>query len=225
MLAGKVVVIAGFGDVGKGCAQGAAAYGAEIVICEIDPICAYQAAMEGHRVLTMEEAALIGDIFVTATGCINVIRSHHIEAMKDGAILCNMGHFDSEIDVAWLENQKDVIKLEVKPQVDLYTWTKSQKSLLLLAQGRLVNLGCGKGHPSFVMSNSFTNQVLAQIDLWTHPQRYPVGVYKLPRILDEKVARLHLGKLGIRLTQLTEEQASYLGVDPSGPYKPDDYNY
>ena len=225
MLAGKIVVIAGFGDVGKGCAQSVSAYGADVVICEIDPICAYQAAMEGHKVLTMDEAAKIGDIFVTATGCIGVITGKHMQQMKDGAILCNMGHFDSEIDVAWLESQKEIAKEEIKPQVDLYTWKKNKKSLLLLAQGRLVNLGCAKGHPSFVMSNSFTNQVIAQIDLWTRSERYPVQVYRLPRLLDEKVARLHLGKLGIQLTELSTEQALYLGVNKNGPYKPDDYSY
>lgn len=225
MLAGKIVVIAGFGDVGKGCAQAVSAYGAEVIVCEIDPICAYQAAMEGHRVLTMDEASKIGDIFVTATGCIGVITEKHLQQMKDGVILCNMGHFDSEIDVAWLEQQKNIEKQEIKPQVDLYTWKDSKKSLLLLAQGRLVNLGCAKGHPSFVMSNSFCNQVMAQIELWTHPERYPVKVYRLPRLLDEKVARLHLGKLGIRLTELSSEQASYLGLNKNGPYKPDDYSY
>lgn len=225
MIAGKVVVIAGFGDVGKGCAQSVAAFGARVVICEIDPICAYQAAMEGFEVMTMEEAAPIGDIFVTATGCINVIRGEHMQAMKDHAIVCNIGHFDSEIDVSWLLDNPEIAESGIKPRVDRFTWQKTGKSIILLARGRLVNLGCAKGHPSFVMSNSFSNQVLAQIELWTHAGKYPIGVHRLPRILDEKVARLHLKALNVHLTTLTDKQADYLGVPLEGPYKPDNYMY
>jgi adenosylhomocysteinase len=225
MVAGKVMVIAGYGDVGKGCAQAARNYGAQVIICEIDPICAYQAAMEGFSIKTMEEAALSGDIFVTATGCIDVIRGEHMEQMKDHAILCNIGHFDSEIDIAWLHKHQNIVKENIKPQVDLFRWKNKNKSLILLAEGRLVNLGCAKGHPSFVMSNSFSNQVLAQIELWKNPGKYPIGVYKLPKILDERVARLHLDKLNVHLTQLTPKQADYLGVPLEGPYKPDNYLY
>ena len=220
MIAGKIVVIAGYGDVGKGCAQAVTAYGGQVIITEIDPICAYQASMEGFRVLTMEEAAPIGDIFVTATGCIDVIRGEHMEKMKNGAVVCNIGHFDTEIDVAWL-NQHN--RVTVKPQVDQYTW--KGKTLILLAEGRLVNLGCAHGHPSFVMSNSFSNQVLAQIELWTHPEKYPLGVHRLPKILDEKVARLHLHQLGVHLSTLTPAQANYLSLSPEGPFKPNDYLY
>lgn len=225
MIAGKIVVVAGYGDVGKGCVKSAQALGAHIIVTEVDPICAYQASMEGHTVMTMEEAAPLGDIFVTATGCINVIRSEHMEQMKDHAILCNIGHFDSEIDVAFLNNTAHISRTNVKPQVDMYTWNENGKSLILLAQGRLVNLGCAKGHPSFVMSNSFSNQVLAQIELWTNPGKYRIGVYRLPKVLDEMVARLHLDKLGVRLTTLTAEQAEYLGVPIEGPYKTDSYLY
>lgn len=225
MIAGKTVVIAGFGDVGKGCAQSVSAFGAHVLVTEIDPICAYQAAMEGYNVVTMEEAAPIGDIFVTATGCLNVIRGEHMEVMKDHAILCNIGHFDCEIDVAWLQNHPEIEEENIKPQVDLYRWKKNQKSFILLAKGRLVNLGCAKGHPSFVMSNSFSNQVLAQIELWNNRENYPIGVYRLPKLLDELIARLHLEKIGAHLTQLTEEQAEYLGVPLEGPYKPDTYLY
>lgn len=224
MVAGKMVVIAGYGDVGKGCAQSVSAYGGHVLICEIDPICAYQAAMEGYRVVTMEEASTLGDIFVTATGCIGVIRGEHMEKMKAGAILCNMGHFDSEIDVAWLLSNPSIQRETLHPQVDRFTW-KNGKQLLLLAEGRLVNLGCAHGHPSFVMSNSFSNQVLAQIDLWLHPGKYPIGVHKLPKILDEQVARLHLPYLNVHLTKLTTEQANYLGIPVEGPYKPHDYLY
>lgn len=224
MIAGKVAVIAGYGDVGKGCAQAMAAFGAQVIICEIDPICAYQAAMEGYRVLTMEEAAPIGDIFVTATGCTKVITGKHMEKMKDHVIVCNIGHFDVEIEVSWLNNNPDLRKETIKPQVDRYIW-KSGKSLILLAEGRLVNLGCATGHPSFVMSNSFSNQILAQIELWNSPENYPIGIHYLPKILDEKVARLHLDKLGVHLTLLTLEQAKYLDVMPSGPYKSDNYRY
>ena len=225
MIAGKVVVVAGFGDVGKGCAQSVSALGARILICEIDPICAYQAVMEGYQVVTMEEAAPIGDIFVTATGCLDVIRAEHLEKMKDHAIVCNIGHFDCEIDVHWLQHNANIEETNIKPQVDRYTWKDSGKSLILLAKGRLMNLGCAKGHPSFVMSNSFSNQVLAQIELWTNPEKYAIGVYRLPKYLDEKVARLHLDRLGVHLTRLTPEQAAYLGVHPEGPYKPDTYLY
>lgn len=225
MIAGKIVVIAGYGDVGKGCVDSLRALGARVMVCEIDPICAYQAAMEGLLVVTMEEVVPMADIFVTATGCIDVIRGEHMERMKDGAILCNIGHFDCEIDVAWLKNHPDIEEIPIKPQVDRFRWKNQKKSLILLAQGRLVNLGCAKGHPSFVMSNSFSNQVLAQIELWTHPERYPIGVYRLPKILDEKVARLHLDQLGVHLTKLTAAQAAYLDISPEGPYKPDYYLY
>lgn len=224
MIAGKVVVIAGYGDVGKGCAQSMRHYGARVVITEIDPIIALQAAMEGFEVTTMEKVASEADIFVTATGCVNVVTGKHCEMMKDQAILCNIGHFDSEIDVAWLENNKNLKKVTIKPQVDKFIFPNG-KSIILLASGRLVNLGCASGHPSFVMSNSFTNQVLAQIELFTNAKQYPVGVYVLPKILDEKVARLHLGKLGVELTTLTDEQATYLGIPKEGPYKPDYYRY
>lgn len=225
MIAGKTIVVAGYGDVGKGCAQSVAAFGARVLVCEIDPICAYQASLSGYQVVTMEEAAPIGDIFVTATGCIDVIRGEHMQQMKDHAIVCNIGHFDSEIDVAWLQNSSDIIESSIKPQVDRFTWKTSGKSLILLARGRLVNLGCAKGHPSFVMSNSFTNQVLAQIELWTHPSQYPIGVHRLPRILDEKVARLHLHALNVHLTKLDARQADYLGISVDGPYKSDSYLY
>lgn len=225
MIAGKIVVIAGFGDVGKGCAQAVSAYGGRVLICEIDPICAYQASMEGYQVVTMEDAAPLGDLFVTATGCIDVIRSEHMEKMKDHAILCNIGHFDSEIDVAWLVNHSQIQRVNIKPQVDKFIWGSTGKSLILLAEGRLVNLGCAKGHPSFVMSNSFSNQVLAQIELWTNPGKYSIGVHRLPKILDEQVARLHLDQLGVRLTKLSPVQADYLGVPVEGPYKPDTYLY
>lgn len=225
MIAGKIAIVAGYGDVGKGCAASLRALGARVMISEIDPICAYQAAMEGLQVVTIEEAAPIGDIFITATGCINVIRSEHMEKMKDAAILCNIGHFDCEIDVGWLKNHPDIEQIAIKPQVDRFRWKNRDKSLILLAQGRLVNLGCAKGHPSFVMSNSFSNQVLAQIELWTSPEHYPIGVYRLPKILDEKVARLHLDQLSVHLTTLTPEQAIYLDISAEGPYKSDYYLY
>lgn len=225
MIAGKHVIIAGYGDVGKGCAQAMVGLGARVWICEIDPICAYQAAMNGFQVVTMDEAAKFGDIFVTATGCEGIITGAHMEQMKDHAIVCNIGHFDCEIDVAWLHNNPNITMIPIKPQVDRYVWRKNGKSLILLAQGRLVNLGCANGHPSFVMSNSFTNQVLAQIELWNHAERYPLGVYCLPRILDEQVARLHLDKLGVRLTKLTPKQSEYLGIPIEGPYKSDTYRY
>ncbi|GAB6167233.1 adenosylhomocysteinase [Thermostilla marina] len=224
MVAGKIVVVAGYGDVGKGCAQSMRSYGARVLITEIDPICALQAAMEGYEVTTMEEAAPIGDIFVTATGCCDVIRGEHMQQMKDGAIVCNIGHFDTEIDVAWLENQSGAKRVNIKPLVDRYVFPDGH-SVILLAEGRLVNLGCATGHPSFVMSNSFTNQVLAQIALWTEPEKYPVGVHCLPKKLDEEVARLHLEQLGVKLTKLTPKQAEYLGVPVEGPFKPDFYRY
>ncbi|MDX1410430.1 MAG: adenosylhomocysteinase, partial [Saprospiraceae bacterium] len=209
MLAGKVVVIAGYGDVGKGCAHSMRSYGARVLITEIDPICALQAAMEGYEVVTMDEAAALGDVFVTSTGCCDIIVERHFMQMKDGAIVCNIGHFDIEIDMAWL-NKNSTIEV-VKPQVDQHILPNGRK-LIVLAQGRLVNLGCATGHPSFVMSNSFTNQVLAQIELFTQRDKYAeLGVYFLPKELDEKVASLHLDKLGAKLTQLTEAQAKYLG--------------
>lgn len=222
MIAGKIAIVCGYGDVGKGSAQSLRGLGAIVWITEIDPICALQAAMEGYRVVTMDEAAAQGDIFVTATGNINVITVEHMQQMKDLAIVCNIGHFDSEIDVAGLRKFKWV---NIKPQVDQVVFPDN-KRLLLLAEGRLVNLGCATGHPSFVMSNSFTNQTLAQIELWKHSERYEKGkVYVLPKHLDEQVARLHLKKIGVKLTQLTAEQANYIGVKTEGPYKPEHYRY
>lgn len=225
MIAGKQVIIAGYGDVGKGCAEAMMGFGARVWICEVDPICAYQAAMRGLQVVTMDEAVEFGDIFVTATGCTSVITGKHMDQMKDHAIVCNIGHFDTEIDVDWLHKNPDITEVPIKPQVDRYVWKRNGKSLILLAQGRLVNLGCANGHPSFVMSNSFTNQVLAQIELWTDFEKYSIGVYRLPRILDEEVARLHLEKLDVHLTKLSKEQAEYLGLNIDGPYKPDTYRY
>lgn len=222
MFAGKVAVVCGYGDVGKGCAQSLRGFGARVIVTEIDPIIALQAAMEGLEVSTMEKVANIGDIFVTATGCMNVVRAEHMKLMKDQAILCNIGHFDCEIDVAWLE--KNCTEVNVKPQVDQFVF-KDGKRLTVLARGRLVNLGCANGHPSFVMSTSFSNQTLAQIALWTEPEKYPLGVHVLPKKLDEKVAALHLAKLGVELTKLTDEQAKYLGVSVEGPFKPDHYRY
>lgn len=224
MVAGKVVVVAGYGDVGKGCAHAMRSYGARVLITEIDPICALQAAMEGYEVTTMEEAAPVGDIFVTATGCCDVITDEHFVKMKDQAILCNIGHFDSEIKISWLETTKGVKEDNIKPQVDRFTLPNG-KQLIVLARGRLVNLGCATGHPSFVMSNSFTNQVMAQIALWTEGAKYPLGVHVLPKHLDEKVAHLHLKKLGVKLTKLTKSQSEYLGIATEGPYKPDHYRY
>lgn len=224
MVAGKVVVVAGYGDVGKGCAQSMRSYGARVIITEIDPICALQAAMEGYEVTTMEEAAPQGNIFVTATGCCDVIRGEHMLQMPDGAIICNIGHFDVEIDVRWLNNTPGIRRTNIKPLVDKYTLPNG-RSIILLAEGRLVNLGCAEGHPSFVMSNSFTNQVLAQLALWTEPEKFPVGVHTLPKKLDEEVARLHLEHLGAKLTKLTPKQAEYLGVSIHGPFKPDYYRY
>jgi adenosylhomocysteinase len=222
MIAGKVVVIAGYGDVGKGCAQSMRGMGARVLITEIDPINALQAAMEGFEVTTMDEACKVGQIFVTATGCKGIILGRHMEQMRDNAILANIGHFDVEIDVAWLN--KNATKVNIKPQVDRYT-LKNGRHVILLAQGRLVNLGCASGHPSFVMSSSFTNQVLAQIALWTEPEKYTIGVHFLPKKLDEEVARLHLDHLGVKLTQLSEEQAQYLGISASGPFKAEHYRY
>jgi adenosylhomocysteinase len=221
MIAGKVAVVCGYGDVGKGSAHSLRGQGARVLITEIDPIIALQAAMEGFQVTTMEEAAAVGDIFVTATGCVNVVTRVHMERMKDQAIVCNIGHFDDEIDVASI---RDLPWINIKPQVDEVVFPDGKK-LILLAEGRLVNLGCATGHPSFVMSNSFTNQVMAQIELWTNAAAYEKKVYMLPKILDEKVARLHLGKLGVKLTTLTREQADYLGVPVEGPYKADFYRY
>jgi adenosylhomocysteinase len=221
MFAGKVAVVAGYGDVGKGCAQSLRSYGARVIITEIDPIIALQAAMEGYEVTTMEEAAPQADIVVTATGCLDIVREPHFNAMKDNVILCNIGHFDCEIDVAWMEkNCKE--EVNIKPQVDSFTM-KNGRKIILLARGRLVNLGCANGHPSFVMSSSFTNQVLAQIALWT--EKFPLGVHVLPKKLDEKVAALHLDKLGVKLTKLTSKQAEYLGIGVDGPFKPDHYRY
>ena len=224
MVAGKVGVIAGYGDVGKGCAAAMRGLGARVVVTEIDPIIALQAAMEGYEVVTMDKAASMGDIFVTATGCCDVIRGEHMERMKNDAIVCNIGHFDSEIDVAWLHAQAGVEAVNIKPQVDKYIFADGH-GIIILAEGRLVNLGCATGHPSFVMSNSFTNQVIAQIALWTEPEKYPLGVHMLPKELDEEVARLHLDKLGVKLTRLTEKQADYLGIPQDGPFKPDHYRY
>ncbi len=222
MFAGKVAVVAGYGDVGKGCAQALKGLGARVVVTEIDPICALQAAMEGYQVLTMEQVAPIADIFVTATGCADIIRGEHMQVMKNEAIVCNIGHFDSEIQIAWLDNHPEIKRENIKPQVDHYVFPDGKK-IIVLASGRLVNLGCATGHPSFVMSTSFTNQVLAQIALWT--QKFEPGVHVLPKKLDEQVARLHLKKLGVQLTTLTKDQADYLGVDIAGPYKPDQYRY
>jgi len=222
MVAGKVVVVAGYGDVGKGSAQSMRNLGARVLITEIDPICALQAAMEGFQVVTMETASSLADIFVTATGNVNIITDKHFKVMKDEAIVCNIGHFDNEIDMAWLNNNTK--KINVKPQVDKHVFSDG-RALIVLAEGRLVNLGCATGHPSFVMSTSFTNQTLAQIELYTKKGQYPIGVYVLPKILDEKVARLHLNKLGVELTQMTEEQAKYLGLSKAGPFKPEHYRY
>jgi len=228
MIAGKVAVVAGYGDVGKGCAHSLQRYGARVLVTEIDPINALQAAMEGFQVVTMEEAAVQGNIFVTTTGCCDIIRGEHMEVMKNDAIICNIGHFDIEIDVAWLEAQViagKAKKLNIKPQVDHFTFNSTGRSVLLLAEGRLVNLGCATGHPSFVMSNSFCNQVMAQLALWTESEKYDIGVHMLPKKLDEEVARLHLEQIGVKLTKLTPKQSEYLGVAVEGPYKPEHYRY
>ena len=221
MIAGKITVVCGYGDVGKGCAQSLRGLGATIWVTEIDPICALQAAMEGYRVVTMEEACEQADIFVTATGNLRVITHDHMQRMKDQAIVCNIGHFDSEIDIASVQKYQWE---NIKPQVD-HVIFPSGRRIIVLAQGRLVNLGCATGHPSFVMSSSFTNQVLAQMELWQNGEKYQNNVYVLPKQLDEKVARLHLGKLGVKLTELTDEQAQYLNLDKNGPYKPEMYRY
>ena len=222
MIAGKVVVIAGYGDVGKGSARSMRGYGARVIVTEIDPICALQAAMEGFEVKTMDDAVNEGNIFVTTTGNKDIITVEHMAMMKDQAIVCNIGHFDNEIQVARLEKWPGINKINIKPQVDKYVYQDGH-AIFLLAEGRLVNLGCATGHPSFVMSNSFTNQTLAQIELWN--KEYDITVYRLPKHLDEEVARLHLEQLGVKLTVLTQDQAAYLGIDPSGPYKPDHYRY
>ena len=221
MIAGKIAVVAGYGDVGKGCAQSLSALGATVWVTEIDPICALQAAMEGYRVVTMNDACSKADIFVTATGNYHVINKKHMEQMKDQSIVCNIGHFDNEIDI---ESLQKLEWINIKPQVDHIVFPDG-KRLILLAEGRLVNLGCATGHPSFVMSNSFTNQTLAQIELWQNPDKYGNKVYVLPKELDEKVARLHLDKIGFKLTQLTKKQADYIGVSEEGPYKADYYRY
>lgn len=222
MVAGKVVVVLGYGDVGKGCAQSMRGFGARVIVTEIDPICALQAAMEGFEVSTMEDALKEGNIFVTTTGNKDVITIEHMASMKDQAIVCNIGHFDNEIQVDKLNNYPGIERINIKPQVDKYVFREGN-SIFLLAEGRLVNLGCATGHPSFVMSNSFTNQTLAQIDLWE--KGYEIGVYRLSKKLDEEVARLHLEQLGVKLTRLTQEQADYLGVPVDGPFKPEHYRY
>lgn len=223
MMAGKVAVVAGYGDVGKGSAASLKGAGARVIVTEIDPICALQAAMDGFAVKKMVNAIKEADIVVTATGNKNIITAEHFKAMKDKAIVCNIGHFDNEIDMAWLNKTYGDTKIEIKPQVDLYNI--DGKEIILLAEGRLVNLGCATGHPSFVMSNSFTNQTLAQIELWTNTDSYENAVYTLPKHLDEKVAALHLEKIGVELEQLSKEQADYIGVEVEGPYKPDHYRY
>ncbi|HRO63529.1 adenosylhomocysteinase, partial [Thermomonas sp.] len=224
MLAGKVAVVCGYGDVGKGSAHSLRAYGARVIVTEIDPICALQAAMEGYEVKTVEDSLGIADIYVTTTGNKDIIRLEHMTAMKDQAIVCNIGHFDNEIQVDALKALPGVTQVNIKPQVDRFDLS-SGRSIFLLAEGRLVNLGCATGHPSFVMSNSFSNQTLAQIDLWANKDVYSPQVYILPKQLDEEVARLHLEKIGVKLTQLTQEQADYLGVPVNGPYKPAHYRY
>jgi adenosylhomocysteinase len=222
MIAGKVAVVAGYGDVGKGSAASLRGAGARVIVTEIDPICALQAAMDGYAVKKMDDAVKEADIVVTATGNFNIVVERHFLSMKDKAIVCNIGHFDNEIDVAWLN--KNATKDEIKPQVDLYT-LKNGRQVILLAEGRLVNLGCAMGHPSFVMSNSFTNQTLAQLELWNHSDKYENKVYMLPKHLDEKVASLHLKKIGVELDILSDAQAKYIGVETKGPFKPDYYRY
>ncbi len=217
-------MVAGYGDVGKGCADALRGQGARVIVTEIDPICALQAAMDGFQVTTLDEVVGIADIFVTTTGNFNIITADHMSRMKHNAIVSNIGHFDNEIDMAGLAKLPGIVKTEIKPQV--HTWTFADgHAIIVLAEGRLMNLGCATGHPSFVMSNSFTNQVIAQIELFTKTEEYPIGVYVLPKHLDEKVARLHLDALGVKLTQLTKSQAEYIGVDVEGPYKPDHYRY
>jgi adenosylhomocysteinase len=224
LIGGKVAVVCGYGDVGKGCAESLRGQGARVVITEIDPICALQAAMDGYQVSTLEDVLPVADIVITATGNKDVVTADQMSRMKHQAILGNIGHFDNEIDMAGLESYDGVVRKNVKPQVDLWTFPKGN-SIIVLSEGRLMNLGNATGHPSFVMSNSFTNQVLAQIEIFTKTEDYPVGVYVLPKHLDEEVARLHLGALGVRLTTLTDSQASYLGVDVAGPYKSEQYRY
>ena len=224
MIAGKTVVVAGYGDVGKGSARSMRGMGARVLVTEIDPINALQAAMEGYEVTTMEEALKEGHIYVTTTGCCDIITAEHMSKMRDQAIVCNIGHFDVEIDVAGLKGWKGIQHIPVKPQVDKYKFSDGHE-IILLAEGRLVNLGCANGHPSFVMSNSFSNQVLAQIELYTNPKKYPVGVYMLPKHLDEEVARMHLDMLGVKLTKLSTKQSEYLHIPVDGPYKPDHYRY
>jgi adenosylhomocysteinase len=224
MIAGKMAVVCGYGDVGKGCAQALKSFGARVVITEIDPICALQAAMEGYEVKTLDTVAPNADIIVTATGCENVVTGEHMKRMKDGAILCNIGHFDSEIQIKWLETNPEIKEVNIKELVDQFIFPDGKK-LVVLARGRLVNLGCAEGHPSFVMSNSFSNQVMAQIMLWSDRGKLAVGVHVLPKKLDEKVAALHLGQLGVELTKLTPAQATYLGIPAEGPFKPDHYRY
>ena len=230
MIAGKVVVVCGYGDVGKGCADAMRGLGARIIVTEIDPICALQALMEGYQITTMDEAAAVGDIFVTTTGNKDVIRGEHMDKMKHQAIVCNIGHFDSEIQVAYLKNHKDIQHVSIKKHsdeggpVDKYIYPDG-RAIIVLAEGRLVNLGCATGHPSFVMSNSFTNQVMAQIALWTESEKFDIGVHLLPKALDEEVARLHLAKLGAKLEVLTADQSKYIGVPVEGPYKPEHYRY
>jgi len=221
MLSGKVAIVAGYGDVGKGCCQSLAGQGARVIVTEIDPICALQASMEGYEVMTMDDACEIGDVFVTTTGCCDVITVRHMRKMKNLAIVCNIGHFDSEIQIEALKKYK---WLEIKPQVHRVTFP-NDKHIIILAEGRLVNLGCATGHPSFVMSNSFTNQTIAQIEMYNNVNDYPIGVYTIPKLLDEKVARLHLGKLNVKLDTLSRKQSKYLGVPSEGPYKPDHYRY
>jgi adenosylhomocysteinase len=223
MIAGKCSVVAGYGDVGKGCAQALRAFGSRVLITEVDPINALQAAMEGYEVTTMDLAASEAQIFVTTTGCKGIITPEHFEQMKEDSIVCNIGHFDCEIDTAWL-NANAAEKMNIKPQVDRYTM-KNGRHIILLAEGRLVNLGCATGHPSFVMSNSFTNQVMAQMELWQKPDEYKLGVHMLPKRLDEAVAAAHLDKLGVKLTKLTDDQGKYLGLPVAGPFKPDHYRY
>jgi adenosylhomocysteinase len=224
LIGGKVAVVCGYGDVGKGCSDALRGQGARVIVTEIDPICALQAAMDGFQVTTLEDVVEIADIFVTTTGNFNIITADHMSRMKHQAIVSNIGHFDNEIDMAGLAKIPGIVKEEVKPQV--HTWTfEDGRSIIVLAEGRLMNLGCATGHPSFVMSNSFTNQVIAQIELFTKTENYPIGVYTLPKHLDEKVARLHLDALGVKLTELTKEQAAYIGVDVEGPYKSDAYRY
>jgi adenosylhomocysteinase len=224
MIAGKMAVVCGYGDVGKGCAQALQSFGARVVVTEIDPINALQAAMEGFQVTLLDDVVASTDIFVTTTGCCDIIRPEHLDAMKHEAIVCNIGHFDIEIDMAYLKNRKDISKINIKPQVDKFVYPNG-KAIIVLAEGRLVNLGCASGHPSFVMSNSFTNQVLAQIALWDKKANFEIGVHVLPKKLDEEVARLHLDKLGVKLTKLTHKQAEYLGIPAEGPFKPEHYRY